>query len=566
VTGTGVTANNAGGLKPGYTQGNINYVLAKNITYPAVDGSMEHSDYAWLTPDFLDSHTGTPVAGGNAIDFGGADVTGFYDEHIFDDDLPVNDGGTNITKVYKANVYLKNGKEVPESEAKESANSWTYSGASGTITIKPIDDFYKDINEPIYPENARREVLMGVSGPVKGTEGHIAKTAAPAEVNNKTYTAASLVGDVTESCTLTGTWAKTVTVRTTGEDIHVLLEDVIFDNPESPGDARIYVDEKAGGHVYFHFAGAVKSTYSNPAEVEKTKLFDTVKDLMNKWGIEDNIEEPSPPIGEDSTLKGNQWGGFDTNAKGSGFEFKDSKTLAITGSTKISKVTLDGTTVLIDAPTSGTLWVHLDNMGARNNSKFLIDDLDESGKQKGGVVNFYITGENNLDNTPIVTESFDNAAKSGKDYQIVSDPNNSALYTDKVPKENTIPAPNVNLYSGREIGKDTITAQNGFFITAYVRAPYMICDVRNFGGAYDSFMLQHLYYDGIKLKDMNTKGSAGGGKNCERLGIVGCFNVYDYPSQNDWTLLYIKQSGGPGPQFKSADGAHTYAVVDYLDY
>ncbi len=569
VTGTGVTVNNAGGLNPGYTQGNLNYVLGKDVSYVNIDNEMDHADYAWLLPEVLDAHTGTPVAGGNAIDFGGEVLTEFFDENSFDG-TPTDDAGTNITKVYKANVYLKNGKEVPASEALNSAKSWTYKGESGTITIKPIEDFYKDIKEPIYPENATRETLMGVSGPVKGTEGHIAKQAAPTEVNNKVYTSASLVGNVTESCTLTGPWAKTVTVRTTGKDIHVLLDDVTFDNPETPGAARIYVDESAGGHVYFYFAGKVVSTYSNPAEVEKTKLFDTVKDLMTKWGIEDNIDKPSPEIPASSTLTIGMNGSYNKE-KGDGFTASGNE-INITGSTKIEcgagECWLSGTTVHIYPKSSGTTWVHLKGVKARNNCKFIIHDLDPSnGKQLGGVINFYIEGENNLDNTPIYTESFDKAAKSGKTYQIVSDPSNKALYTDKVPEENTIPAPNVNLYSKIDDPTATIKAQNGFFITAYIRAPYMTCDVSNFGGFYDDFMLNRLYYDGVKLGTMNTNPGNGGGKKCERLGIVGCFNVYDYPSQNDWTLLYIKQDGSNGgSSVKSADGAHTYAVVDYLDY
>ena len=574
VTGTNITANNAGGVKPGYHQGNINYILAKNIEYPGVedDGSitMTHADYAWVLPSFMDSHTGTPVAGGNAIDFGGANVDGFYDGEIFEG-LPADDDDTNLEKVYKANVYIRDadGQEVSANEAVDSAKSWTYKGEKGNITIKPIEEFYKDRNEPIYPENAKREVLLGVSGPVKGTEGHIAKSAAPAAVNNKVYTSASLVGNVEESCTLTGSWARTVTVKTKGEDIHVLLDGVTFDNPENPGEARIYVDEKAGGHVYFYFAGKIVSNYSNPSEVEKTKLFDTVKDLMSKWGIEDNIDEPKPALTEDQTLVIGQ-NGQTNKAKGPGFEV-NGNTISITGSTKIrcdgEWNYLEGKTVDIYPPASGTLWVHLDSVKARNNCKFLIHDLDDNGKQKGGFVNFYVTGTNNLDNTPIVTESFDKAAKSGKDYQIVSDPGNPSLYSSKVPAENTIPSPRVNLYSDTTYTA-TIQAQNNFFITAYVRAPYMICDVSNFGGFYDSFMLNHLYYDGIELGSMKTSGWKDGGKHCQRLGIVGCFNVYDYPSQNDWTLLYIKQTNdnGSGGSVTSADGAHTYAAVDYLDY
>ncbi|MBR3282385.1 MAG: hypothetical protein IKI56_03720, partial [Ruminococcus sp.] len=55
VKGTNVTANNAGGVKPGYHQGNINYILAKNIVYPAEDGTTAHADYAWVLPTFKDS-------------------------------------------------------------------------------------------------------------------------------------------------------------------------------------------------------------------------------------------------------------------------------------------------------------------------------------------------------------------------------------------------------------------------------------------------------------------------------------------------------------------------------
>ena len=696
VVGDNVQSH-GGGLKAGYTQGNLNYVRAKNITYPTTAGGTAHADYAWLFPTALAAYTTTPAEDG-AVDFGDALIDPqYYDNSV----IFADDPATPHDKVYKTNVYLNSaGQEVSQAEAVEAGNYWTYNGK----TIYNISKFYedKDYHETIYPEYATREALLGVSGPVKGTEGHIAlpkdeggaddlnnrtynntnewyqsnkpagerdwpddtllesgtikgvwlrsltiradgkdvnilvddsidfrngagfvvdelngghvkfygtKAAeidgtagriatvtkvtptVPASAVNNVYSGTIPTGDVTSDCTLTGTWSNNVNVVTSGSDIHVLLKDVNFNN------SRIYVDEKHGGKVYFYFDGDVKCSYSNPTEVNQTKLIDSVYELMNNWGIEKNLEKPNLiPSDSDYTIEGSYYGG-----NGATYTYdQTAKKLTIKGSTRLKDTTISGDgsdgihkveTLEIIAPDNGTLWVELEGNVTFDKTKVIVNDVDSNGKQKGGTVNFYIKGTTNFaTNAYMVTQTFWNAASdtSGKKYQIMSDPKNKALcmgtpvqdangyYYDSTGTYECIPAPNVNVYGYFKDPEDEnavdiptkISGTNNFFMTANVRAPYLTWDVGTSSSIPTEVQtfLGNVYYDRLPLGDVSTKGYGGDGKKATNLMVFGCLNVADSGNGNDWTLLYVKPTGSGGNTITAANGEHTYAAVSYTDY
>ncbi|MBQ9808422.1 MAG: hypothetical protein IJM55_06095 [Ruminococcus sp.] len=673
VTGNNIQSH-GGGLKAGYTQGNLNYVRAKNITYPAAAGGTAHADYAWLFPTALAAYTTTPAEDG-AVDFGDALIDPqYYDASVIFEDDPA----TPHDKVYKTNVYLNSaGQEVSQAEAVEAGNYWTYNG----VTIKNVADFYGDYSytQTIYPDYATREVLMGVSGPVKGTEGHIALATTTYEgandLNNRTYNntnewyqsnkpanewswpddtllesgtikgvwlrnltiradgkdvnilvddsidfrngagfvvdeqngghvsfygtkAASIPGtagrvksitkivtpptipsetyattltgvtEVKESCTLTGTFNNSVYVKTQGSDVHVLLSDVNFNN------SRIYVDETHGGKVYFYFDGKVQCNYDNPSETEQTKLFKTVKELMEDWGIEKNIDKPSPPIEDEKSIIEKHT--LTSTPTGNGYEYDSSGdgVLRITGDTRIRNCTIsknaaEGTpkikTIEVYPPATGSIWVELDDVTI-DQSYILIKDVDANGKQKGGTVNFYFDGKIDFaTGAYLITESFQNANNNTtQKYQIVSDLTNPALFMDQT-QYKLLEAPRVNIYSNKDNLNTEVTGRNDFFITAFVRAPYMTMSVPTIGGTFDNFLQNRLWYDGVKLGSAGSEGW-NGGKTCQRMFVLGCLNVADLTSDNDWTLLYVKQPADGGNVIKAADGSHTYAAVSYTDY
>ena len=688
VVGNNVQSH-GGGLKAGYTQGNLNYVRATNFTYPTAGGGTALAEagvtYGWLLPTALVDFTTTPGPDGS-VDFGGANIDGYYDSNI---NVPPTDDDPSIPhdKVYKTNVYLNSaGQEVSQAEAVEAGNYWTYNG----LTIKNIADFYKDYSytQTIYPDYATREVLMGVSGPVKGTEGHIAlatttyesgewyqptnfvwnwpadticesgtlkgtwirnitiqadghdvniqfddgivfkpgvkvnvselngghvkfygtkaaeidgtagriqnvtKIVTPPTIPAETY-ATTLTGvtEVKESCTLTGTFNNSVYVKTQGSDVHVLLSDVNFNN------SRIYVDETHGGKVYFYFDGDVKCSYSNPTEVNQTKLIDSVYELMNNWGIEKNLEKPNMiPSDSDYTIEGSYYGG-----NGATYTYdQTAKKLTIKGSTRLKDTTISGDgsdgihkveTLEIIAPDNGTLWVELEGNVTFDKTKVIVNDVGSNGKQKGGTVNFYIKGTTNFaTNAYMVTQTFWNAASdtSGKKYQIMSDPKNKALcmgtpvqdangyYYDSTGTYECIPAPNVNVYGYFKDPEDKnavdihteISGTNCFFMTANVRAPYLTWNVGTSASIPTEVktFLGKVYYDRLPLGDVHTGGYGGSGKTATDLMVFGCLNVADSGNGNDWTLLYVKPTGSGGNTITAANGEHTYAAVSYTDY
>lgn len=552
-------------IKDGYEQKDLNYVLAKDITYyieypvpddKTLDECTEHADYAWLYPSFLDVNPGTPVDGTNAVDFAGALVEpGYYDVDVIFDNVPVEkvnpedpDPDLNVERVYKTGVFVVAGtnNEVPESEAMEAAGA-VYKSSSGDIPIKTIEEFQSDVERHIFPTYAEKATILGISGPVKGTEGHLIQySELPEEAKYTTYTQYSLVGDITSSCTLTGKFEKTVNVKTSGSDIYILLSDVDFSCGDDPTLSKIVIDDSDGGNVYFACEGKITCNYNNPQELEDTQVVRTVHEVMTKWGIEENIQKPAGAITNvqtpaDAVNNKLEINGVDAKITGH-WQNKD---------------------IVITPPATDSIWIQLENFTTDGGVRILINDVDESGNQIGGTVNFYITGSNNeMRGGEIITQSFLDFYNSTNIRQIVSDLNDPTLVV-KNPSDidpNTgqpkpypyLAAPRVNVYS--EMGAK-FRGTNGFFITGFIRAPYLEFDVKVFKQSYDS-CLSRLYYDGIRLDQA---------KNPQRLGIIGCLNVGSHEAENDWLLLYIKDASGL-PPIQDANKKHTYASVDYMEY
>ncbi len=586
-----------GELKDGYEKRDISFIIAKDVKYEAADpddpdGSIiESVDYMWLYPEVLDAFEGytniknddgSPT---NAYDFGGALIPidyllvdrwgetfdGLEKPEDWDDgpggpggpggpDGPDGPGGPdgpeaphepeefvpdlNQTKNFRVGFFDPEGNEVSEADALKS-NVPTYNGNKGSFEIFPLSQYYTDTSEgTIFPAYAEKATILGLSGPVKGTEGHFG-TATPQAVNNRIYNGtAQLVGSVTESCTLTGTFTKAVTVEANGEDIYVHIKNATFRNDDDPAEARIYVKESNGGHVYFTFEGEIECFYDNETEKQETQVIETVFDVMDKWKIETNVQSPSGAI---------------TNVVGP--EAAEGKVITINGVDAKLTGMYDGVTINIIPPASDTMWIQLDGFKTQNNTRIVIKDVGADGSSIGGYVNFYVTGTDNfMSNGQIVTQSFLDFAASNKTVQIVTDLDDPMLrMKDPVTGKDypLMEAPKVNMYSAMGA---KFTARNDFMVTAFIRAPYMDFDVPTFTPMYDK-CLERIYYDGIRLDKAGNKN----GQAPARFGILGCLNVASHSAQNDWLLVYVKDSSG-GSAITDANKEHTYAAVSYLDY
>lgn len=580
--GENISLPGGGDLKDGYEKRDISYIIAKNAAYETdnPDYPVERVDYIWLKPEVLDSSiscTNIPNEDGspsNAYDFGGEVIPleyllnenwieafeGLERPADWDDGRPGHGGpddgpggpddgpgrpeefvpDLNQTKKYRDGFFDPEGNEVTAAEAQRSDNP-TYNGKE----IFPLSQYYIDSGEgTIFPEYAEKATILGLSGPVKGTEGHFG-TDTPAAVNDRVYVGtAQLVGSVTESCTLTGTFTKAVTVEANGEDIYVLIKDATFRNDDNPAEARIYVKESNGGHVYFTFAGEIECFYDNEAEKQETQVIETVFDVMDKWKIETNVQSPSGPI---------------TNVVGP--DKAVNKVITINGADAKLTGMYDGVTINIIPPASDTMWIQLDGFHTQNNTKIVINDVGADGSTIGGYVNFYVTGtDNSMTNGQIVTQSFLNFVNSNKTVQVVTDLNDPTIRVKDPSTGKEYPlmeAPKVNMYSAKGA---KFTARNEFFITAFIRAPYMDFDVPTFTQMYDKH-LNRIYYDGIRLDKAGNRN----GEAPTRFGIIGCLNVASHSAQNDWLLVYVKDSLGGGA-ITDANKEHTYAAVSYLDY
>ena len=145
--------------------------------------------------------------------------------------------------------------------------------------------------------------------------------------------------------------------------------------------------------------------YDNPAEKEESQVIQTVFEVMDKWGIEKNVQAPQGAITN-----------VITSANASG------RTITINGVDAKLTGMFDGVTINIVPPAADSIWIQLDNFYAQNGAKIVIKDIGADGSQIGGQVNFYVTGTNNhMTNGEIVTESFLKFAHSNETVQIVTD-------------------------------------------------------------------------------------------------------------------------------------------------
>ncbi len=564
--GTNVSIVGAGELKDGYNIADVNYVIGKDVFVGADVDTAIHYPYIWLDPEALKEYDGyyDSIADSNAFDFknlmidpkylpedfnavegleapadwGQPDGPGYDAEHP---ETPL-EFVPDLTQVRKCRdgYFNAEGKEVLETEA-VSTGGIKY----GTKDVYPLAEYYEKASS-IYPEYADKAVILGLSGPVKGTEGHFGQDT-PQACYDKVYNGTSqLVGHVTESCTLTGLFTKKVTIDANGEVVYVLIKDATFQNNEDPSEARIVVNESNGGRVFFTFAGAVECFYDNPVEKEDSQVVQTVFEVMDTWNIENNINSPAGEIVNEihNGVPVGNISGVTVNHKEITISGVDVK---LTGNFDMD------TTIKIIPPATGSMWVQLDSTSFQtpnsNKGKIIIEDVGADGSKIGGTVNFYITGSVAWKKWHLVTRSFLNAYDSGKTYQILSDPKNSYIKKEGV---ELLPAPNVNIYSSKNAVLDC--GHGSTFFTAYFRAPFLTMDGKTEAGEYDS-ILSRLYYDGVLLSDTGFS----------QMGVIGCLNVKKYSGQNNWSLLYIKNSEG-GDAILDASKQHTYAAVSYLDY
>ena len=599
--GRKISMPGGGELKDGYEKKDISFIIAKDVAFEAVDpddpdGSIiEHVDYMWIYPEALEyfagytqltNDDGTPT---NAYDFGGAVIPADYllldrwDEafdnleappgwgepgHGGPDEGRPGEGGPdeggrpddgppdaphepeefvpdlNMKKNFRVGFFDPAGNEVTEAEAMKPVVP-TYNGNKDTFEIYPLSEYYTSTGEgTIFPAYAEKATILGLSGPVKGTEGHFG-TVTPQEAYDRVYNGTvQLVGHVTESCTLTGSFTKPVTVDANGKDVYVHIKDAVFRNDDNPAEARIYVNEANGGHVYFTFEGEIECFYDNEAEKQESQVIQTVFEVMDKWKIETNVQAPQGEITNVVTA---------ANA--------ENKVVTIDGVDAKLTGMFDGITINVIPPATDTIWIQLDGFKTQNGARIVINDIGADGSQIGGTVNFYVTGtDNEMRNGQIVTQSFLNFANSSKTVQVVSDLNDPILRVkDPVTGQDYpfLEAPRVNMYSAKGA---KFSGVNEFFITAFIRAPYMDFNVPTLSTAFDN-CLSRIYYDGIRLDKAGNKN----GQGPARFGILGCLNVASHDAQNDWLLVYVKDSSGGGAVL-DANKQHTYAAVSYLDY
>lgn len=272
----------------------------------------------------------------------------------------------------------------------------------------------------------------------------------------------------------------------------------------------------------------------------QTQVMKTVYQVMSEWDLEGMAitNNPSPAAPENSYTGSTEKLEITTHAKLSGKWDASSYTYSENGYRDI----------VIIPPENDVIWVELNNFQTDNNVRIVIDDT-----QSSGGVNFFITGQNNKmgSGSAIVTKSFLDLINSNSEFQVLSDTDDPTL---KVPGVQVLKAPCVNMYS--EINA-SFEAADGFFITAYVQAPYMNFKCPTFGLGNPG--LDRIYYDGIKLSTCENQA------NISRLGVVGCMDVRTGVYQNNWILLYVNPNSG-GNVIIDANNEHTYASVDYFGY
>jgi len=431
----------------------------------------------------------------------------------------------------------------------------------------------------IYPARAERETLLGLSWPVKGIEHRVKGASALDDAAfaathdpNKVYTQLTLGGmNVTQSCTLTGEFNKTVNVIAGNDDIYVRLLNVNFKSPETtnaegktaPNNAaRITVTENGAGRVYFVLEGSVQSNYDYSGENVNTKLVKTVYDWQKEFNLEGINKSPSGREG--TTYSGTTGTNKKIKIDGNDYTCFDSD-CTLTGMWWAStpNCTQD---IVIKAPETGEIWVTLDNFKTDNMRKIIVEDcqLDSNGnhvkddkgryKKVDGEVYFYVKGNCSLGSSGgIVARSIQHVIDSNDKINIVSRANDPVISAAVAKNGYPVMEPlSVRLYSAKDA---SLNIQDGSFITAYISAIYMSITMPTVN---DVSFADRFYYDGQLLSETSPAS--------KRIAIIGMLNVAACNATNDWTLLYVTEDETKNQTIVDAEGAHAYEAVNYWAY
>lgn len=457
-------------------------------------------------------------------------------------------------------------KDHPENVlTEEEYNKKVNTGFNKKDIGKPITNI-SGFAEDIYPSRAEKETLMGVHWPVKGIENRVttiqdddAGEELKNKINGTKYTSTNVPSPITQSCTLNGEFGSEVKVKSSeGNDVYVLLEDVNFNctNPEL-NNAKITVDESAGGKVYFVLKGNVESNYDYSLEDADKKLVKTVYDWMNEFALENNKKEPPADCVE-------------VNASAPDFDKKLEDAIAEASKNGSNHVKINGDTNFTKsvhiAPLqqeSSELWITLN--GVRFNKldepNIVVNDVNDTGKRYGGLVNFYVNGNCEFRGPGgIVTQSFLDIQSQDKIYlfgnndlkEVIPEYKNlSAAEKEK----KTYEAPRVYIYGAKN---SKISGENFPYFTAYIHAIDTEFSVPD--GYENENLVKKIVYDGYPLSRLLTLPGLSGMKRIACVGMIDAKGAY---FTNENLTLYVDPSVPNPLGVADAEGKHTYSSVEY---
>lgn len=576
VNGDVYCGNVAGGLKEGYEEKTETVIPISGFTVDHIYWTETPNNIFIYESEIEELGKLVPsISGKITVEDGSATYSGdTIPEEEWNKIFPKFTNNASQTRSYYVNP---DGVEVPVSEACESISA---AGMSiGGQTAKDIKDFTKDDNSnPIYPVRAEREVLMGVSWPVKGIEHRVIDVPESVDFNaHATYDSDAGLGNniIRTTCTLTGEFTKTVTVKPDADStIYIRLYNVEFNSPklkdadgveQSTNEAKIVVDESNGGKVFFVLDGEyVTSNYDYKTETSSTKLLKTVYDWMSQFSLEDKAEFPTPEPGPAQTLDGGD-PGIVQSTKDAPYA-ADGKDIKLKGNWNKS--------IYIKGPAKGgELWVVLEDFSLDNGRNIIV--LDEP---DGGTVKFYLKKHIKLSGkNMIVEQSFlDLAETPGNIYMFSNSNYMDQMDCENIPEDRIYTAPKIKIYSEKDkeihsgvgIKKEpvytTLELEEQCFFTAYVHAINL--NVKNFASgmplknAAGENIIDKIIYDGHPLEASDTD------PHVSQIGVIGMFDVRSITGKNPWVMLYVDNSGAKPKPIPDALGLHTYASVEYYAY
>ena len=578
VTGDGANLFRSSTINSDVTVQEKDALLARRIRYyqQPDQNNIQTQEWAWITQDCISAVPCTKKSenGKEYYDFEGTgpalnDYT-LITQNVDDtrnNKYIVKWNGNRDEAPPKYKEYYRNGVKIEEAEA---------------FGLPSINEYRTAHDGCIFPKFAEKEVLLGIKGPIKGTEGHFMTDALKTEhysemVSNTYHGGGPIVGTITDTCCITGVVDKEVKIEAVDHDVYVLLKDVNFKNETNPTLPKITVKEYENYHVYFAFEGEIETNYFNQAELDSTKLISTVQEVMTTWDIEQNIKTPGDlDLSDESQMQAYiKMKEEAVEPENNVLDFTDARMTA-NGKNGIGiiKGTIDKKVIKI-IPSNQSNWVIIDKVTLQNGAKIIVDDTAGT-----GIVNFFIDtyltcgGSDSIGywgGPGICTQKFWNFIDGTETRQIRSDLTDASInttygkagMTPPSGKTENSPIPdidpiNVNIYSSKYI-PSTLSGTNGAMFTAFIRAPYLDVTLSTLSRAVFGQIKNRLYYDGVQLKDIqNTHGDWA-------AAVVGCLNVKSMTCGEPWLLLYQKPSDGSAP-VTDANGEHLYAAVDYLDY